>query len=68
VWTLALEAAGWRLYRGQEAPSTARIRLDADTAWKLLFNALGDADAAAIQIEGRIELGRALLRARSVIV
>jgi hypothetical protein len=40
-----------------------------ETAWKLLFNALPEGGAArALQIEGRVELGQALLRARSVIV
>jgi hypothetical protein len=49
--------------------ATTRIRLNDDTAWKLLFNALSEGDAArAVQIEGPTELGRALLRARSVIV
>jgi hypothetical protein len=43
--------------------------LNEETAWKLLFNALSDEDAArAIHIEGQADLGRALLRARSVIV
>jgi hypothetical protein len=47
---------------------TSRIRLDDDTAWKLLFNALPERDAAeAVLVEGS-ELGFALLRARSVIV
>jgi hypothetical protein len=34
-----------------------------------LFNALSEDDAArAVHIEGRVDLGRAILRARSVIV
>jgi uncharacterized protein (TIGR03083 family) len=69
LWTLSREGSGWTLWRGLPARSTAHLRLNADIAWKLLFNALPDADAArAIRIEGRTELGRALLRARSVIV
>jgi hypothetical protein len=68
-WTLFREAPGWTLWRGEPAASTARIRLDADTAWQLLFNALRGEDAVrAVQIEGRTELGREVLRARSVIV
>jgi hypothetical protein len=38
-------------------------------AWKLLFNALPEGEAErAVQITGRADLGRALVRARSVIV
>jgi hypothetical protein len=40
-----------------------------DLAWKLLFNALPEAEAtAALRIEGKPELAEPLLRARSVIV
>ena len=68
-WTLSSDGPGWNLYRGEPASSTARIRLTDDTTWKLLFNALSEDDAdAKVQIEGPAELGRAFLRARSVIV
>jgi hypothetical protein len=62
------EAQHWTLWRGEPSEVTSRIRLDDDTAWKLLFNALPERDAAeAVLVEGS-ELGFALLRARSVIV
>jgi hypothetical protein len=49
--------------------ATARIRLDDDAAWKLLFNALpGDDAARTVRVEGPPHLATALLRARSVIV
>jgi hypothetical protein len=68
-WTLSREDRRWTLSRGEPRSATARLRLSDDTAWKLLFNALPERDAAhAIQMEGRTELGRAVLRARSVIV
>jgi len=68
-WTLLREAQRWTLWRGEAADATARVRLSDDTAWRLLFNALAGAEAAAaVRIDGRAELGRALLRARSVIV
>ncbi len=68
-WTLSREEQRWTLWRGMPTAATAHIRLDDHTAWKLLFNALPEADAArAVHIEGRTDLGRALLRARSVIV
>jgi hypothetical protein len=57
------------LWRGEAPAPTARIRMDDHTAWQLLYNALSDSDAErAVQIEGRTELGRALLGARTVIV
>jgi uncharacterized protein (TIGR03083 family) len=68
-WTLVREEQGWTLWRGTTLTPTASIRMNDDSAWKLLFNALPERDAAqAIHIEGRTDLGHALLRARSVIV
>jgi hypothetical protein len=68
-WTLVRETQQWTLWRGMSAARDARVRLDDDTAWKLLFNALPAADAERqVEIEGRSDLGRAVLRARSVIV
>lgn len=68
-WTLAREAHQWTLWRGATAAPDARVRLDDHTAWKLLFNALSGPEAERhVQIEGRSDLGRAVLRARSVIV
>ena len=68
-WTLVREADRWAIYAGTPDVATTRIQLLDDATWKLLFNALTDADAAdVIQIEGRPELARPLLRARSVIV
>ena len=68
-WTLSREERRWTLSRGEPPAATARVRLDDETAWKLLFNALSERDAArAVHVEGRTDLGHALLRARSVIV
>ena len=68
-WTLSREPERWALWRGMSPSPTSRVRLDDETAWKLLFNALSSAEAArAIHVEGSQEVGRALLRARSVIV
>jgi uncharacterized protein (TIGR03083 family) len=69
LWTLSRDEQGWTLWRGRGPTPTASIRMSDDSAWKLLFNAMSDRDAAeAVQIEGRTDIGRALLRARSVIV
>jgi hypothetical protein len=68
-WTLIRETLQWTLSRGEPSVATARIRLDDDAAWKLLFNALSENEAArAVRIDGRADLADALLRARSVIV
>jgi hypothetical protein len=68
-WTLSREEQGWTLWHGQPPTASATVRLDDDAAWKLLFNALPEREAArAVRIEGRTDIGRALLRARSVIV
>jgi uncharacterized protein (TIGR03083 family) len=68
-WTLSSDQAGWSLWRGATDAPTTRVRLEDQTAWKLLFNALSEEEAArAVRIDGRDELGRALLCARSVIV
>jgi uncharacterized protein (TIGR03083 family) len=68
-WTLQREQHRWSLWCGMPPAATTSLRLNEDTAWKLLFNALSNEDAArTIQIDGRADLGRALLRARSVIV
>ncbi len=68
-WTLTRDDTKWTLWHGESPTATARIRLSDDAAWKLLFNALSPTDAErAIHIEGRVELGRAILPARSVIV
>jgi uncharacterized protein (TIGR03083 family) len=68
-WTLCRDAQRWRLWRGMPEEPTARIRLGDEDAWKLLFNALPERDATAVvRIDGDVDLGRALLRARSVVV
>jgi uncharacterized protein (TIGR03083 family) len=68
-WTLFRDERRWTLFRGEPPATTTRVRLTDDTAWKLLFNALSESEAAgAMHVEGRRELGYALVRARSVIV
>lgn len=68
-WTLVREDQRWTLKCGASSSATTRIQLDDQAAWRLLFNALSQNDAEqAIRIEGRAELGRAIMQARSVIV
>jgi uncharacterized protein (TIGR03083 family) len=68
-WTLQREPSRWTLWRGVTDAPVARVRVRDDTAWKLLFNALPEHEAATgVHVEGRSDVGRAFLRARSVIV
>jgi uncharacterized protein (TIGR03083 family) len=68
-WTLVRESPRWTIYAGAPTVATTRIQLVDDAAWKLLFNALTEAEAAAaIRVTGRTDLATPLLRARSVIV
>jgi uncharacterized protein (TIGR03083 family) len=69
TWTLTRGSGEWRLQAGSPAAVTTRIRVSDTAAWKLLFNALDDAEAlAAVQVEGEAGLARPLLGARAVIV
>jgi uncharacterized protein (TIGR03083 family) len=68
-WTLVREMTRWTVSQGEPVEEAARIRLNDDTAWKLLFNALPEAELVrAVQLTGRRELAIPMLRARSVIV
>jgi uncharacterized protein (TIGR03083 family) len=68
-WTLVCDAQGWTLRAGTPEVATTRVQLPDDAAWKLLFNAFTDTEAAAaIRVDGRADLAAPLLRARSVIV
>jgi uncharacterized protein (TIGR03083 family) len=40
VWSLVREASEWALVEGQPGAPAAWIRLDADSAWRLLFNSM----------------------------
>jgi hypothetical protein len=69
VWTLRREAGGWALWAGQDGGESARVAMSADTAWRLLFNALTDDQAARlVTISGDSAVCAPFLRARSVIV
>ena len=69
TWTLMCDSERWTLWCGRSDSPAARVRMDGETTWKLLFNALPEAEAERrIQVEGDLELGRAILNARSVIV
>ena len=69
LWTLWREEERWRLSAGAPVQETTRVRIDDDSAWKLLFNALPQsAAAAAVTVIGRAALAEPIFGARSVIV
>lgn len=69
AWTVVREAAGWRVWRGVSPGVATRVVTDADTAWRLFYNALPREEALArIEIDGDLALAAPLLSARSVMV
>jgi uncharacterized protein (TIGR03083 family) len=68
-WTLMRAEAGWKVWRGRHAEPATAITTDADTAWKILYNALpGDRASQRVTIAGNASLAAPLLSARSVMV
>lgn len=68
-WTLRREAEEWTVWEGAPERPTARAVLPDTAAWRLLFNALPPAQAAAVvRLEGPASLTEPLAHARSVIV
>jgi uncharacterized protein (TIGR03083 family) len=65
-WTVRREGGRWVLYEGASERPTTKVRLDADTAWRMFYNALRG--RAAVVIEGDPLLAEPLLRTRSVMV
>jgi hypothetical protein len=69
TWSVVAEPEGWVVYRGEPPAATARARMDADTAWRLFFNALPDAEARRrIAGEGDPGLLARLFSVRGVMV
>jgi uncharacterized protein (TIGR03083 family) len=72
AWTLTRASAGWTMTEGGpglQTGATTHVRTSDDTAWRLLFHMLPEADARGrMEIAGRANLVEPLLRARAVIV
>ncbi|MET0645870.1 MAG: maleylpyruvate isomerase N-terminal domain-containing protein [Pyrinomonadaceae bacterium] len=69
VWHVVRSGRGWELREGEASDANARLRLDADAAWRLFFNALDDEEAARrVEASGDERLCAAFLGARSVMV
>jgi hypothetical protein len=62
AWTLVRENDSWRLYAGAGAGAACQVKLNQDTAWRLLTKGLARAEAAArIEFIGESRLGEPLL-------
>ena len=73
AWTLcreeSREESDWGIYEGAAESPAASIRVDADTAWKVLYNALSPEEGRSrAQVEGDEALASAFFGTRSVMV
>jgi len=69
TWTLARESEHWTISEGEGDNPDARITVSEDAAWRLLFNALSEAEAIReARITGNRDLAMPMLASRSVIV
>lgn len=69
LWTLVRDADRWGIQAGVYDTTNASVRISDENMWRLLFNGLTYAQAAAaIETEGNASLIQPLLSARSVIV
>lgn len=69
LWTLVRDADRWAIQAGVSDTANASVRISDENTWRLLFNGLTYAQAAAaIETEGDAALIQPLLSARSVIV
>jgi uncharacterized protein (TIGR03083 family) len=69
AWSLVRESSDWRVWRGRAARPAASAHTDADTAWRLLYNALTpEAARARLTTAGDGALLEPLFKARSVMV
>jgi uncharacterized protein (TIGR03083 family) len=69
AWSLVRQADGWSLWRGASGDPSARIAIDADAIWRLLYNA-STADEARHRatVEGDERLIAPFFGVRSVMV
>ena len=69
AWSITRSDSGWVVRRGRAADAAASARTDADTAWRLLYNALSTDEARRlVATTGARALTEPLLAARSVMV
>ena len=68
AWSLRRGMDAWQVWRGAASEPAARVRLDADTAWRLFFNGLTAAEARErATVEGDAALAEPLFGTRAII-
>jgi len=66
-WTLSREDGTWKLYSGGSETSACAVRMDQDTAWRLLTKGLSRDEAATrVEFTGDAALGQPILGMLSV--
>jgi uncharacterized protein (TIGR03083 family) len=69
LWSVVKGAKGWQVFGGGAESPAATVRVNADDAWRLFYNALPTEEARErVRIEGDASLAVPLLHARSVIL
>ena len=69
AWSIVAGNDGWRADAGNTSAPACIVRASADTAWRLLFNALAPEQIREqVSVSGDASLAMPLLRARSVVV
>jgi hypothetical protein len=69
LWSLVREAGRWSVRAGAEPDHSAAVRMDADTAWRLFFNALKPQERESrIEATGDERLCATFMTARAVMV
>jgi uncharacterized protein (TIGR03083 family) len=62
AWTLMSEGGAWKLYSGESDGDVCEVRMDQDTAWRLLTKGLSREEAETrIEIVGDDRLGKPIL-------
>lgn len=67
-WTVRRGPSGWAIFGGADPGPATTVRISTDTAWRWLYNGRASEGMTGIDVEGNMELARALLLARSVMV
>ena len=69
AWTIRRDAGVWTLWNGRPDRVDAEVRVSDDTAWRLLYNALPPAGAAAlVTVEGSRALSEPLMQTRAIVI
>ena len=69
AWSVIRDQEAWRVVRGRPQSPSVTVRVPADDAWRLLYNALKTSGSMErVEVSGDLELAKPMLAARSVIL